>query len=224
MGKSYVIRVKGRGYYCGLKRAFTGRHLDHEDPNYGHLIPEPTREKWGHMSKFWGQSETQKLIFKRNASDIPKEFIFGTKKDANEFLKSKIQISRSLRICFWHGGRQYLDFDICDDDWKKLQSTVDKMEVVEKEGQDFPKRVLKSKMSFMSKDALKLRDVDPNETIFCGNCGTNLLEGEKYSIAYSGKICIHCLADFMKEVEKVYGEIPKENKDAYLNARMLDAL
>ena len=231
MAKKYAIKVKGRGFYCGIKKVESRRWINYDDPKYAQHMEKPARLTFGRaITTSKGEHvwiSTFKLIFKRNASDIPSDFKFESAKIANEKI-AEIKLDTDLlkeKSSFWGNSvRKFVEVDIDDKGIELLKKSFTKLEAVVMGEVDFPKRVLKSKTNYYAQSALELHVHDGEKLKHCRKCGTNLLENEQFAELYNWDVCIHCLASFAKDIEMAYEKTPKENKEAYLNARMLSAI
>lgn len=229
MGQQFAIKVKGRGYYCGSKRVDARVWTEYEDPKFKQYLkkPEPTRWNPAVSNGEWSWSSTDKLIFKRNLSDLPKEYKFDSPAEVVELIKviKEMPNLKIMTVSFRSRGvRVYPKLPLDDKDIKRVDNTLNNLEVVKLEAVDFPKRVLKSKQNCHVQNSLKLEKHNGSAVRYCRKCGSNILEGEDFALLYNWDVCVHCLHEFAQDVERAYEATPKENKEAYLNARMLDAL
>lgn len=197
--KKFVGKIKGRGFFAGCETKPYSVRRPQEDIDAEDLNAKVRGWTWYVTCKTTTRYRMD-IICKRNASDIPKEFICETKRQLKELIKT-IENDNSM-----HG----LDFS--------------KIEIVELEADDKQKRVLQSKKKhFYTDQILKIsHKTQSKKVIFCGNCGTNIYADEPRMYSNNAVICIHCLKTLGDTINDLYEKVPDKYKDDYLLARSVD--
>lgn len=200
----FVLKIKGRGYFSGLRRSHRWTRL--------------TKEEAEEMSKYefekcfqgdWRTISSLRIDLKRNISDVPSVYIFDSEEDALSFMKElKTNPSRLLSHI---------------NDFREL-SEIDKFEIVPFEENNLEKRVVKSKRKLgLTRDILNLVKPDSStKPLFCNNCGCNIYEDECVLKTQYTTICIHCLKALGDEIQKEYDKVPEKYKGDYLLARSVE--